>query len=276
MATVNPFRFGGQFGYYTDASTRSYVRARHLLPYEGRWQSKDPVSVRKNADNLYYYVSNNPVTHVDPTGLFGVSADCGGNVSFVWRQVDTLCNKIRSIPKSDPRWTKLANCISCHKGGYWSDCQRDCLYNWCNNSGLVHCWYDSTCGGEDTGTDPNSGTCAYVKGGATCASPGAVNLCMLALWNPSGAFNAKCGICWPRVSQIEGSDAPCWYQGCQVYLSNTCSCISNDWNSGCETFQGTLLHELMHACGTIGEGCLSEQNADKKACCFLSIFNVRI
>ena len=41
--TATPFRFVGTLGYYHDSSNRNYVRARHLRPIYGRWQTKDPL-----------------------------------------------------------------------------------------------------------------------------------------------------------------------------------------------------------------------------------------
>lgn len=39
---ATPYRFGGQYGYYSDDEERVYVRARHYSTAEGRWVSRDP------------------------------------------------------------------------------------------------------------------------------------------------------------------------------------------------------------------------------------------
>lgn len=66
--TINPFRFGGQAGYYRDGANRAYVRARHLDSAKGRWISRDPVGLKGGDINLYRYCRNSPITHTDPTG----------------------------------------------------------------------------------------------------------------------------------------------------------------------------------------------------------------
>jgi len=43
---VNPWQYGGQYGYYQDAPGRSYRRVRHWHPGTGRWMSPNPIEVR--------------------------------------------------------------------------------------------------------------------------------------------------------------------------------------------------------------------------------------
>ena len=62
--TVNPFKWVGKYGYYTDNSTgQIYVRARMYQPTVARWLSVDPIGVI-NGDNLYLYVQR----FIDPSG----------------------------------------------------------------------------------------------------------------------------------------------------------------------------------------------------------------
>jgi RHS repeat-associated protein len=62
--TVNPFKWVGKYGYYTDNSTAQvYVRARMYQPTVARWLSVDPIGVI-NGDNLYLYVQR----FIDPSG----------------------------------------------------------------------------------------------------------------------------------------------------------------------------------------------------------------
>jgi len=77
--TINPYRFGGQLGYRRDGANRSYVRARHLDTSRGRWISRDPVSVAEADFNLYCYVRNDPVTDIDPSGLWTIKSLSNGH-----------------------------------------------------------------------------------------------------------------------------------------------------------------------------------------------------
>ena len=69
--TVNPFKWVGKYGYYTDNSTgQVYIRARMYQPTVARWASIDPIF----SDLLtepFVYGANHPVTNADPTGLAG-------------------------------------------------------------------------------------------------------------------------------------------------------------------------------------------------------------
>jgi RHS repeat-associated protein len=71
--TVNPYRFGGQIGYRTDPSGRSYIRQRHLDTTKGRWISRDPAPITPTDYNFYWYAKNNPVEFVDPFGNMPMS-----------------------------------------------------------------------------------------------------------------------------------------------------------------------------------------------------------
>ncbi len=54
---VNPFRYGGQFGYYTDATFGTILCGfRWYDPDLGRWLSRDPPAapVCRQADNSFY------------------------------------------------------------------------------------------------------------------------------------------------------------------------------------------------------------------------------
>jgi RHS repeat-associated protein len=67
---VNPFRYGGQVGYYTDASDTSgavLCGLRWYDPNPGRWISRDPIGY-DGGDNLYNYCDSNPVNWNDFSG----------------------------------------------------------------------------------------------------------------------------------------------------------------------------------------------------------------
>ena len=54
--------------FFDDEYDTYYVRARHYSPLLGRWLSQDPLGVAAGA-NLYVYVGDSPLCHVDPLGL---------------------------------------------------------------------------------------------------------------------------------------------------------------------------------------------------------------
>ncbi|MEQ1824128.1 MAG: RHS repeat-associated core domain-containing protein [Fimbriimonadaceae bacterium] len=65
-STVNPFKFCGAWGYYTDTTGRTYVRARTLRPGLTRWMTVDPLWP---SEHSYIYAALNPVTLRDSSGL---------------------------------------------------------------------------------------------------------------------------------------------------------------------------------------------------------------
>jgi RHS repeat-associated protein len=74
--TVNPFRWVGKYGYYTDNSTgQIYIRARMYQPTVARWASIDPLILQSqaNADqqqNGYMHSVNTVTMLTDPSGLW--------------------------------------------------------------------------------------------------------------------------------------------------------------------------------------------------------------
>lgn len=75
-STVNPFRYKGALGYYTNSETNDiYVRERIYESSIGRWLSVDPLGVGDSI-NQYIYVLNGPVLLIDPSGLFGCECCC--------------------------------------------------------------------------------------------------------------------------------------------------------------------------------------------------------
>jgi RHS repeat-associated protein len=67
--TVNPFKWVGKYGYYTDNSTAQvYVRARTYQPTVARWASMDPLAFLDGL-NRVAYAHSNPLNLVDPSGL---------------------------------------------------------------------------------------------------------------------------------------------------------------------------------------------------------------
>lgn len=94
--TNNPYRYVGQYGYYRDDINRLYVRARHLSNTSGRWITRDPLQFDAGDYNLYRNVTNNPIHHFDPSGLFDCYAS-DSNVSMTC-QIRKLGKDIRVGP----------------------------------------------------------------------------------------------------------------------------------------------------------------------------------
>ena len=69
---ANPWRFGGAYGAYTDASTGLVkIGQRFYDPGLGRWTQVDPVphTFDPVQANRYSYAACNPVIYTDPSGL---------------------------------------------------------------------------------------------------------------------------------------------------------------------------------------------------------------
>ena len=80
-APPDPFGFGGQFGYYTDAETGLQLCShRYYDSATGRFLTRDPLGYAGGL-NLYAYCANNPVNSADPSGFNPQSdgGDGGGN-----------------------------------------------------------------------------------------------------------------------------------------------------------------------------------------------------
>lgn len=81
--TENPFGYNGNVGYYASPTADDhYVRERVYVNQLGRWLSTDPMDFTDGI-NWYSYVANNPVDHVDPSGLLtaiSCPVRCSGKV----------------------------------------------------------------------------------------------------------------------------------------------------------------------------------------------------
>jgi RHS repeat-associated protein len=61
--------YKGQFGYFTDSeSGLIYCQQRYYDPANARWINRDPIGLDGGV-NVYRYVSGNPISGVDPSGL---------------------------------------------------------------------------------------------------------------------------------------------------------------------------------------------------------------
>jgi RHS repeat-associated protein len=66
----NPYRYGGEKGYYWDEKLETYqLRRRTYDAQMGRFLSEDPLGFAGGDTNLYRYAENDPVNQSDPSGL---------------------------------------------------------------------------------------------------------------------------------------------------------------------------------------------------------------
>ena len=74
-SVIQPFTYTGRE--FDTESGLYYYRARFYNPHTGRFLSEDPIEFLGRDQNLYRYVSNNPINLSDPTGL--VTFTLGGS-----------------------------------------------------------------------------------------------------------------------------------------------------------------------------------------------------
>lgn len=77
---VNPLRYVGKEGYYSDDTGLMLLGARYYDPLIGRFITQDP---SRDGMNWYAYAGNNPVNMIDPTGLIQEGEDKG----YIWTTV---------------------------------------------------------------------------------------------------------------------------------------------------------------------------------------------
>jgi RHS repeat-associated protein len=118
----NWHRYGGEWGYKTDPSGLLQLGARWYWPEIGRFISQDPIG---SGTNWYAYVGNNPVTWVDPTGLYiqvvGDSESVNAAFDYV-RQDPLIAALIDYLDASPLRYTIYADtCYTEDRGRpYWN------------------------------------------------------------------------------------------------------------------------------------------------------------
>lgn len=68
--TGNPYLFTGRR--WDGDTALYYYRARMYDPRLGRFLSRDPIDYDSGDENIYRYVHNNPIMHLDPSGLVNI------------------------------------------------------------------------------------------------------------------------------------------------------------------------------------------------------------
>ena len=124
------FLFVGTLGYFADALTRLYVRARHYLATTARWMTVDPLWPEESA---YGYCFARPVTCTDKSGLKPYG-ECIKDV-LISAGIGCLAGLVIS-----------AGCTACLAGGIavcgWFPPSCAALYELCSlvcGAGLVKC-----------------------------------------------------------------------------------------------------------------------------------------
>ncbi len=162
----SPWGFVGTLGYFRDALSRLYIRARYYIASIGRWNTVDPLWPDESA---YGYVKNIPSGMVDPTGLKPGKVPkrptwpSGGTGCLSGPRQLEPCEEILNglVPRVAKRVEKcIINC-----GLYAPDCWAKCLQkvadskDWPIYAEYLACLFSSglngspgnPCSGSDTG-----------------------------------------------------------------------------------------------------------------------------
>lgn len=108
-APPDPFGFGAQFGYYTDAETGlALCQHRYYDNSVGRFLTRDPIGYAGGL-NLYAYCANNPVSSADPSG-FNPQSDGGDGLNDA-RDANplNLFNPVDAYGMSNDAWARAGN-----------------------------------------------------------------------------------------------------------------------------------------------------------------------
>ncbi len=94
-APFNPIRFTGQ---YLDTDTGLYhLRARQYDSTAGRFLQVDPLGTAADPyGSLYRYTENNPIAHLDPSGLDSDESGCGAGFGCWFIPVRALAQYVAS------------------------------------------------------------------------------------------------------------------------------------------------------------------------------------
>jgi RHS repeat-associated protein len=118
----------GYTGFDESIPAMPMARYRSYQPASGRWASEDPARF-VDGPNLMRYAHNNPITNVDPTGMFAIDASCKGDCFGTKNLEPIIRNDTEAWCRNLTRITdvKLRRCVqeSCKSGVI------ECDGEWC-------------------------------------------------------------------------------------------------------------------------------------------------
>lgn len=101
-SAISPWRYASKR--IDEESGLVYFGRRYYDPTTGRWATPDPLG-REGGPNLYAYVLNSPLAHIDLYGLFGQPGGIMDGLSCFFNRfgnmVHTLCSRIGSFWRSE-------------------------------------------------------------------------------------------------------------------------------------------------------------------------------
>jgi RHS repeat-associated protein len=87
--TDTPFLFNGRYGVQSDSNGLLYMRARYYSPYLCRFLTSDPIGFAGGL-NFYAYANGNPVSLVDPFGLWSWTTSAMGGLRMMGGGLEAL------------------------------------------------------------------------------------------------------------------------------------------------------------------------------------------
>lgn len=115
--TVAKFQYIGSYGYYQTSATKIYIRARYQDSIKGIWINEDPIGFDSGDVNFYRYVTNNPTSATDASGLELANPCSGKSGAECWKCKNRLFIARGSSPKHA---CEMAN-VLCSMG-YFVNC----------------------------------------------------------------------------------------------------------------------------------------------------------
>lgn len=190
-----PFLFVGSLGYYYDAESRDYARAREYYKKLARWFRVDPIWPRARP---YSYGFGNPILLADPSGrspCLNVDADCnrfGSPFNHYPEIARSACEKLVRCLRDPKCKASLTACLS--KYGCRSS-MLDSMKKHCDGTHCVDVW---CCKQGCCGCDGDQW--ASAKQGSWLFNCG-IRLCYNFTTNPN-----PCAVFLHEVSHCAGTD----------------------------------------------------------------------